>query len=587
MSTQGVGVYGINSKFASGSLVFYEKAVGRTATGDVLTIGTGAVTVGGTSQDVDFAWYGTGSVSFVLDAGSATMTVAGVSTSVTGSVDIDTGDVTIDTGYGLEVGSTTQLTISNGDGATNLIPEIQFLGVGAAFAGGATAIATFSTTNDRTVSPKLAFVKGAAATQVATTAVADNEVIGSIIGYGSDGTDFETPVAAIEIVVDDSGGPGASAIGGSLEFYTTADASSTLTKALTIDNAQHVIFVGDIVVDATTASTSATTGSIQTDGGLGVALAAYFGADVFCDNAGGPTLQNELASATNPTLIPNRADETTGIGWATAQLVGVVSGAAILTLAAASATFAQKIIQDDTTESTSTTTGSIQTDGGLGIVGDFYAGDDIFLTSGAVLNYNAGNLTVTHASGSLSIAGSTAGTTLNITSAAPTAANNGIYSLMTSSAAWTGSVAALRARNTVTATGAGGNCYGGWFNLLFSSGAPTGLGLSAGLYVEAGSNIATTGVSSVLMATLLGDADGAITNSPILTLADASTLKTNILLEVGFNAGGTTVGTASSGTTKLYRTSVTPATMNANCSEALRVMVNGNIRWIPLATSPD
>ena len=216
-----------------------------------------------------------------------------------------------------------------------------------------------------------------------------------------------------------------------------------------------------------------------------------------------------------------------------------------------------------------------------------YMWSDLFLASDAVINFNNGNVTVTHASGSLSIAGSTAGTTLNITSAAPTAANNGIYSLMTSSAAWTGSLAAIRGRNTVTVTGAGGNCYGGWFNLLFSSGAPTGLGLSAGLYVEAGSNIATTGVSSVLMATLLGDADGAITNSPILTLADASTLKTNILLEVGFNAGATTVGTASSGTTKLYRTSVTAATMNGNCTEALRVMVNGNIRWIPLATSPD
>jgi len=239
------------------------------------------------------------------------------------------------------------------------------------------------------------------------------------------------------------------------------------------------------------------------------------------------------------------------------------------------------------TATSSTTTGALIVTGGIATAADLSVGDDIFIATGGVINFASGNVTITHASGSLSIAGSTAGTTLNITSAAPTAANNGIYSLMTSSAAWTGSLAAIRGRNTITATGAGGNCYGGWFNLLFSSGAPTGLGLSAGLYVEAGSNIATTGVSSVLMATLLGDADGAITNSPILTLADASTLKTNILLEVGFNAGATTVGTASSGTTKLYRTSVTAGTMSANFTEALRVMVNGNIRWIPLATSPD
>ena len=60
---------------------------------------------------------------------------------------------------------------------------------------------------------------------------------------------------------------------------------------------------------------------------------------------------------------------------------------------------------DDTTESTSTTTGSIHTDGGLGIVGDFYAGDDVFLTSGAVFNWNSGDVTLTHASGKLTFGG--------------------------------------------------------------------------------------------------------------------------------------------------------------------------------------
>ena len=135
---------------------------------------------------------------------------------------------------GLIVGSTTINTISDGDGATNLIPEFQLHGVGTAFAGGAALVASYNTTNDRTVSPKIALLKGAAATQVATTAVADNEVVGSIIAYASDGADFETPVAAIEFVVDDAGGPGAGAIGGSLEFYTTADGGETLTKRLTI-----------------------------------------------------------------------------------------------------------------------------------------------------------------------------------------------------------------------------------------------------------------------------------------------------------------------------------------------------------------
>ncbi len=143
-----------------------------------------------------------------------------------------------------------------------------------------------------------------------------------------------------------------------------------------------------LAVAGTTASTTATTGSLRTAGGLGVAGAGWFGGDIFCDNAGGPTLQNELASTTNPTLIPNRADETTGIGWATAQLVGIVSGAAVVTLAAATVTFAQKIVQDDTTASTTTTSGSIQTDGGLGVVGAAFIGGLVTANGDVGFRYN-------------------------------------------------------------------------------------------------------------------------------------------------------------------------------------------------------
>jgi hypothetical protein len=78
MSTQGKGTYLINSSWASGTLVFYEKAVGRTATGDIFTIGTTAVKVGGTAQDVDLQFYATGSKSVIIDAGLGTMTLTGV-----------------------------------------------------------------------------------------------------------------------------------------------------------------------------------------------------------------------------------------------------------------------------------------------------------------------------------------------------------------------------------------------------------------------------------------------------------------------------------------------------------------------------
>jgi len=78
MSTAATGNTKIHSRWASGNLYFYESAVGRTATGDVLQIGTGAVTIGGTAQDVDLAFYATGSISAIIDAGAGTFTTAGI-----------------------------------------------------------------------------------------------------------------------------------------------------------------------------------------------------------------------------------------------------------------------------------------------------------------------------------------------------------------------------------------------------------------------------------------------------------------------------------------------------------------------------
>ncbi len=110
MGTQGIGTFGINSKFASGSLVFYEKAVGRTATGDVFTIGTAAVKVGGTAQDVDFQWYGIGSISAIFDCGDSSFTMVGVnmatnapivSTGTTASSSTATGEIITAGGLGV------------------------------------------------------------------------------------------------------------------------------------------------------------------------------------------------------------------------------------------------------------------------------------------------------------------------------------------------------------------------------------------------------------------------------------------------------------------------------------------------------
>ena len=45
-------------------------------------------------------------------------------------------------------------------------------------------------------------------------------------------------------------------------------------------------------------------------------------------NAAGPTIVNEAATATNPTLIPNKAEVDTGIGWAAADSLTLITGGA-------------------------------------------------------------------------------------------------------------------------------------------------------------------------------------------------------------------------------------------------------------------
>ena len=250
-------------------------------------------------------------------------------------------DLILSSGFGVNAGSATQSTISDGDGATNLIPEGQFHGVGTAFAGGAVAVATYNTTNTRAVSPKLALVKGGAATQVATTAVADNEVVGSIIAYGSDGADFETPVGAIEFVVDDVGGPGAGAIGGSLEFSTTADGGETLTLSFTVNSDQNIYVqnnngvvvghTGQITFNALVPELQVLGSTVGVDGALAVALyssSAAEGPEIILARSKSATLGTNTIVATNDSLgriVFMGADGGTGFDPAAAIVAEVAN----------------------------------------------------------------------------------------------------------------------------------------------------------------------------------------------------------------------------------------------------------------------
>ena len=152
-------------------------------------------------------------------------------------------------------------------------------------------------------------------------------------------------------------------------FVINTDGAFDATLAnnsLSLDASHNMIVAGNItgkgriLSDDTTDATSKTDGSLQTDGGLSVAKAIYNG--------------------TAATLAADSGVVT--IGSTTAA---TFSAAGLLNI-------------NNATEATSTTDGSLQTDGGLSVAKSAVIGDDLdLLSDGAILNFGADkDVTLTH-----------------------------------------------------------------------------------------------------------------------------------------------------------------------------------------------
>lgn len=143
-------------------------------------------------------------------------------------------------------------------------------------------------------------------------------------------------------------------------------------------------FSGILSVDDTTDSSSTTTGSIHTDGGLGVTKQLRVGNRIVIDSAAFPSINFNISGIRKADMF---IDGANNFAIRTNDV-----NALIISNSNQGANFLGRVFVDDTSDSTSTVTGSIQTDGGLGVVKALHVGGEVFLNLPVVNTGTSGSL---------------------------------------------------------------------------------------------------------------------------------------------------------------------------------------------------
>ena len=119
---------------------------------------SGDIKVGGEVQTAAIGFTDGDNAITIADGGGITAAAGITSTAAANAF----GATTFANGTGVVIGHTGKETISTGDGATDLVPELQVIGT--AMADSSAMLACFSTTATRAAAPTLALVKGGNAT---------------------------------------------------------------------------------------------------------------------------------------------------------------------------------------------------------------------------------------------------------------------------------------------------------------------------------------------------------------------------------------------------------------------------------------
>jgi len=233
--------------------------------------------------------------------------------------------------------------------------------------------------------------------------IAADDVLGSIFFKAPDegsGTDAILVAAGIEAVSE--GDFSASNNATKLSFLTGA--SEAAAEKMSLSSAGLLTIADDLMIkDGGTIGVASTNDAITIssagivtfkddilikDGGtIGVASANDA---ITISSAGLVTIKDDIVLKSGGTIGGSNDTDLLTLGNGALTVAG--------TLAATTGTFSGVLKTDDTTEATSTTDGSLQTDGGLSVVKDAVFGDDVKLLSDAsVIHFGADSeVTLTH-----------------------------------------------------------------------------------------------------------------------------------------------------------------------------------------------